>query len=192
VFVCKEIAKLPIVAFGVISNKNSLGNYAITEHWKYYNKNCQYLLEIVGGFVRNSGSSKLSEHSIVFENKNSAEYGKLINFISTIKSDPKSHRESKNLAYIQEGSITHKNKSEEPLLAIADCIASALYQTCSYINEYGLTENRYLRELKNIFHYGSITKNIVNNGIKLVHDLKDLRLLEEDYNFLAKLKHDKT
>lgn len=35
VFICKEIAKMPITAFGLISNKSSLGNYNIKEHWKY-------------------------------------------------------------------------------------------------------------------------------------------------------------
>ena len=29
IFVCQEIAKLPIVAFGLISNKKSLGSYSI-------------------------------------------------------------------------------------------------------------------------------------------------------------------
>ena len=71
---------MPITAFGLISNKSSLGNYNIKEHWKYYNKNCQFLLKLFGQYIGREFKHSIS-HTIIFEHKENAEYQKMKNLI---------------------------------------------------------------------------------------------------------------
>lgn len=188
VYICKEIAKLPITAFGVISNKSSLGNYDIKEHWKYYNKNCQFLLELIGQYISRE-FKRYVQHSIVFEHKKNAEYEKMKNFISFVKSNSTRQWATKSLEYIDENKIISKEKHEEPLLEIADFIAHALQRCCNHYDaEFNITEDRYLRELKDKFYYWE-NGRILYAGIKPIHDLKSLDILPDVAYFLDNLNH---
>ncbi len=189
VYVYKEIAKLPIVAFGVISNKSSLGDYNIKEHWKYYNKNCQFLLELIGQYIEREFKCKIP-HTIIFEHKENAEYNKMKNLIYYTKINPFRKWANKSLNYIDENAIISKKKQEEPLLEIADFIAHALQRSCNHHDaELNITENRYLREVKDKFYYWE-NGRILFTGIKPIHDLKSLDILPEAMHFLDTLKHE--
>ncbi len=189
VFICKEIAKMPITAFGLISNKSSLGNYNIKEHWKYYNKNCQFLLELFGQYIEREFKHPIS-HTIIFEHKENAEYQKMKNLIYYAKYNSSRTWATKTLNYISENAIISKKKEEEPLLEIADFIAHALQRCCNHYDaELNITEDRYLRELKNKFYYWE-NGRILFAGIKPIHNLTQLGLLPEVSDFLDNLKHE--
>lgn len=189
VYVCKEIAKMPITAFGVISNKATLGNYSIKEHWKYYNKNSQFLLELVGQYIEKEFKKQIP-HTIVFEHKENAEYKKMKNLISLTKLNPLRFWANKHLNFIDENKIISKKKNEEPLLVIADFIAHALQKCCDHYDaEFHITEDRYLREMKNIFYHWD-NNRILFAGIKPIHELSKLELLPEIAFFLDSLKHE--
>ena len=96
---------------------------------------------------------------------------------------------NKHLKYIDEDSIISKKKEEEPLLEIADFIAHSLQRCCDHYDaEFNITEDRYLRELKNKFYYWE-SGRILFAGIKPVHDLAKLQLLPEISHFLDNFKH---
>lgn len=188
-YVCQQIAKLPIVSFGVISNKSSLKGYKITEHWKYYNKNCQYLLELIGKYIKDVYGTKI-KHKIIFEHKKNAEYQRMRNLITFTKEHP-IYGASKVLDYIDEESIISKPKEDEPLLEIADFIAHSLQRCCNHFDaEFGITENRYLNEIRNTFHHNTQNHNILFYGIKPIHKIMDLNIKEDASSFLTNLKVD--
>lgn len=97
---------------------------------------------------------------------------------------------TKTLNYISENAIISKKKEEEPLLEIADFIAHALQRCCNHYDaELNITEDRYLRELKNKFYYWE-NGRILFAGIKPIHNLTQLGLLPEVSDFLDNLKHE--
>ncbi len=57
----REVAEVPVVCFGVISKKSTLGwygNQINQDHSRYYHKCAQYLLEIVVAFMIERGIEK--------------------------------------------------------------------------------------------------------------------------------------
>ncbi len=184
VYVCKQIAQLPITLFGSISNKNTLKEYKDLidgQPWKYYNKNVKYLLEKVGKYL---GEKSIDEHEIIFEEKRSVRYDKIKNYIGVIKRTPLTPI-AKNLRHIDQYSIEAKPKAEDTLLEIADVVAHALFQCCEN-DKYTITENRYLRELKGLF-YCCPEGKVLHYGIKPINSVMDLELYDEDVQFLKDL-----
>lgn len=168
---CREVCRLKVCFFGVVSQKSTLGDYkgkieGDRQAQSYYNKCSHYLLEMVGGFVEQS-HSRVDEIAIIFEEKNH-DYDRLRNYISTVRAKPMNER-AKLLQNIDPAKIVSMKKSEEPLLAIADLVAHGLLQAFSAgPKNYGFPEQRYLRELKHKFWSDPGSGQIADYGINFI------------------------
>lgn len=170
-------SKLPLRFFGVISRKETLGNYKTAianDHTKYYNKCVQYLLERVGLFMENRGIPQ-QDLSIIFEKAN-LDYEAMKNFILQCKANPI----RPNTALLQNISLAdskQKTKDEEPNLQLADLVAHALYKCVDTPpKQYGIVEPRYLEELSPRFFGHPTSNKIVKGGLYCVHNTNQLRL----------------
>lgn len=179
-----------IQLFGVISKKSTLENYkeiisGEDQAQLYYNKCCQYLLELVAQFSNANGLSS-DDISIVFESRKH-DYERLRNYIKRISEKPLDSR-AKSLSQINPSQITDKGKLDEPLLSLADLTAFSLFQS---VNEskgnYGIPEERYLRELLPKFHRDDATDVIANHGIKYVKGPITMGLKGHSLKFALKL-----
>lgn len=181
-FICKELAKLPITCFALISDKSGLerkGYGKTISSDDFYNKNVKYLLEKVGKFC---ALNKIKIGKIILEKKGSKNYSKLRRYLLIVQNNPL-HEESKFLEFLELGNLIEKSKSEESILKISDCIAHAMYKA-SIPNLYGLTEHRYLLEIKERF-FSNPQGIIFNFGIKFVPDIYGLKIGNEDIQFLS-------
>ena len=183
VIYAKEVQKLPVMLFGAMSLKTTLGwyNQEISGDSKlYYNKCAQLLLECVGQFMK---ANKLERHQldIVFEEGNFA-YEKLKNLIRVCQDTPiartdKQLERIKLLRYISADNILATPKSEEPLLQLSDLVAHSLYKCVDKPRScYELTEPRYFNELKSKFYHNTESGQIIGYGLKVIHALKQLNL----------------
>ena len=98
------------------------------------------------------------------------------------------HRNAVYLQQLNVHDLKVKEKTEEPLLEIADIIASSLYKTCNHYTSLKITESRYLDELSNIF-WCNKEGIILEHGLKPVRGLYNLDLQEKDLMFLRNLKN---
>lgn len=189
VYACTKLAHINATFFGTLSNKLSTTSGVYIEQieqdaWKYYNKNAQYLLELVGHYFYKNHIG-INDHKIIFENKRGVRYESLKNLLRKISENP-IRQQLKNIQYINPSKITTKGKSEENLLKIADFIASSLFQCCEN-NNFGITETRYLHEMRNKFFCAPNGK-IIEYGIKAINCPSDLHIKNEDRLFLSHLK----
>lgn len=143
------------------------------------------MFELVAAFI---GSKQLSasDVAIVFEKKRGHDYARLNRYLETISQKPIDPRAAK-LAHLFPNTIEAKSKAEEPLLAIADCVAYSLFKAfCSENNKLKLTEQRYLRELKHRFCSCERTGQIANVGIKFIKGPHAMGLTGRDRQFAMK------
>lgn len=185
----REAASIKMLAFGVISKKSTLGDYLdgtpdedIAQD--YYNKCSHYLLELLGKFMSHH-DVKSEDVSIVFERKNH-DYQRLRSYISAIRKSPKDRRAA-FLQSIDPFGITDRSKDEEPLLALADLVAFATFQS---VNEsqrnYGLPEERYMRELKKRFWRCPDTGQVAHFGLKYIKGPVTMGLSGQTMSFAMK------
>lgn len=191
----KTVAALPIVTFGLISFKNTLGGYkeAIDGNSsKFYNTCARYLLERLGDYM---GANSVGRHEveIIFEEGNFA-YDKLRNYIGMCQDRPmgKTTQQLENVKLLKNVSsrnITAKPKADELLLQIPDLVAHALYKCVDKSNAcHQITETRYLKEISCLFYSRASDSKIIGTGIKPVHNLSQLRLDADTYSFFNELK----
>ena len=171
VYVCQKFAQLPVIFLGLISKKGTLGGYAQQikhESAKYYNKNIEYLLEIVGQLFsqHNIGFDK---HQIIFEEIKNFNYQQTKNYIDTVRANPM-HQKAHQLKHINPSRIESEEKSNAPLLCLADCVAYSLHQCCQ--DWKGVYEPRYIHELRSRFHCDR-EKYIKYSGIKFIHTIAE-------------------
>ncbi len=189
VYACKKLSEIDAVFFGTISNKTSARRgdyleYIEEESWKYYNKNVQYLFELVGKYFRENNIGT-DEHTIIFENKRGVRYNEMKNLMRAINRRP-IRKSLEEIQPININSITSKEKHEENLLKVADAVAHSIFQCCEN-NNFGITETRYLYEMRNRFP-SCRERKVLNNGIKAINYVADLRISMEDNAFLCNLK----
>lgn len=174
IFVCRELAKLPVSLFGVISRKKTLRDYSCAinqDPVKFYNKTVQYLFELIGKHFEKTGIG-LNDHEIIFEKIANFPYRRMINFISRVRENPM-HEQSKHLLHIAPTAIRSETKPEQPLLAIADCTAYSIHRAVQH-HKLGedIFEPRYLTELCPAFTCGD-EGIIESHGIKFIHSIED-------------------
>lgn len=185
VYVCREFSKLDATFFGLISKKETLGDYAkkiCYNPQQYYNKNIQYFLEIIGKAFKELGIS-LTDQRIVFEEIANFPYETTRNYISKIKQNPL-NQNALSLKYIDPQAIESSPKKEEPLLCLADCVAYSLHQCCK--DWKGVYESRYVYELRSHF-YCNDSGIIKNSGIKFIHNIEQC-CPSDNVNFFKNLK----
>lgn len=180
----KFINSKDIICLGVVSLKATLGGYGNQigkDNRKYYNKCAFYLLERLGMYVNDNNIAK-GDISTIFERGN-FNYTALRNFVLKCQDNPK-HQNTHYLKKIEAYKIISKLKNEEPLLCLSDYIAHALYK-CVYGDKLGVTESRYLNEIKSNFYSDSKTGKVMGKGIYAIHSIDDLKLDADIHSFLS-------
>ncbi|WP_238529736.1 DUF3800 domain-containing protein [Pseudooceanicola batsensis] len=186
----REVSKLRILAFGVISLKSTLRGYRREIGYNdkhYYNKCAQYLLERLGLFMRRNCITE-DDLSVVFEEGN-FNYSALRTLISACRRNP-IRPATKNLARVNPQSIMVRAKEDEPLLQLADLVAHSLYKLVDDSPRmYGLKETRYVDELRTRFFADKVTSKILGFGIYAVHNLEQIQPDLEVKQFLQNLNN---
>ena len=186
---CQNYAKMPVVSFGAISLKETLKWYKTLikeDGKKYYNKCAQLLLECVGEYLRDNSISAQNVE-IVFEKGNFA-YEKMRNLIRKCQRTPLRER-TKLLNHIDANNIDAISKSEESLLQLPDLVAHCLYKCIDRSNAcFGITEPRYLLEIKETFYNCKVSGDIIGKGVKPIYSLSDLKLDEDIFVVLEAFK----
>jgi hypothetical protein len=188
---CRVISDLPIGMLGTISNKLSLLGYlpqASKTPTHFYNKVMQYLLERIGQAVGSYGLAK-SNVRILLEAR-SQQYSSLLSFIENIQKNPLDPR-SLAIRNIDRWSILSTKKKDEKCMALSDIGANAIFSAVRRDSRsFGLSETRYLNELRKIFLADGSGK-VFPSGIKPIHSISDLQLPDEVSSFLANLRNPK-
>ena len=184
----QTMAARPIVCFGLISHKITLGKYTENieaESTKFYNKCAIYLLECVGEYL-NESEIKPEDLDIVFE-EGPFNYTALSNFVKVCQRRPMNPR-ARLLKYVDADNVRSVPKADEVMLQISDLVAHALYSCVDRSKgKYHVTEPRYLNELRSRFYHDSASGKVVGKGLKAIHDLKKLELDEDIFDFLDEL-----
>lgn len=158
--------------FAFISTKATIGDYRRIIEGKgkdqrYYNKCVSYFLEQVGHFLLLHDIDP-EELDIIFEKRNSHNYEKLRRYIGAIKKNPIDPRSAFYLQPILPDKITAQPKTADPLLCYADLVA---FSVSAAINasaaNFGVPEQRYLRELKSKFFADKGSGAIGEFGLKV-------------------------
>ncbi len=187
----KAFSQMPLISFGVISLKETLGWYKgkIDKDSKlYYNKCAQILLECVGEYV-NSAGIKAEELDIIFEKGNFA-YEKLRNLIRVCQRYP-IHPRVRLLKNLDADRISATPKADETLLQLSDLVAHSLFKCIDKPHAcHEISEPRYLIEIGNSFYCDTDNGEIIGKGIKPIHSLTDLRLDREIHTTLNGFKND--
>lgn len=173
----KTVAQMPIISFGVMSLKATLGAYEDkieADSKKYYNKCAQYLLECVGDHSKKNEIYR--QHlDVVFE-KGNFNYTGLRNLIRKCQDRPMNAR-VKLLQKIDADKISAVPKADETLLQIADLVAHALFKCVDKPHScFEITEPRYLQEIKSTFYSDPESGSVFGIGIKPVHRISQLNL----------------
>lgn len=161
-----------ILCFALVSSKSTMGGYKDQisgkgQDQKYYNKCVSYFLERVGHFMLLNDIVG-DDLRIVFEERRGHDYGKLRNYLHKIKGNPLDKRLGFYLGPIMPDSISSKPKLEEDLLCYPDLVAFsvAAAMNASAAN-YGVPEQRYLRELKTRFFKEKNSGAVGEFGLKV-------------------------
>lgn len=191
VFFARRVSTLPLLAFGLLSRKETLGGYGrriAQDSNMYYNKCAQLLLEKVGKFLGYKGIHG-SKVSVIFEEGN-FNYRALRTFISKCRENPY-HVETRYLANIEPMSISAKSKRDEPLLELADLFAHAIFKCADKsLGNFEIPEPRYLTELTSRFCGDPRSGRVEGYGLKLVHELRDVQLDSDVEALVAAMSSD--
>jgi hypothetical protein len=175
VYFCRELTKLNVRFFGIMSNKNTLGEYAEEIAWepdKFYNKCAKYLLERVGSYLTHFDKD-LVEPQIVFEKRNH-DYDAMIRYLAKVRKNP-IYSQSNGLSTINPFGIISCTKEQEAALRVADMVSHALYACVNKAPEnFGIVEPRYLKELSARFAADGAGK-IIGTGLKFIHSASDMQ-----------------
>lgn len=188
-YFARNIQSQKVLLFGVLSKKETLEEYRekIIGRYQaddYYNKCTHYLLELVGQFMSENDYTS-DQLTIIFEKKNH-DYQRMRNYLSTIRRSPVDGR-AKYLQRIDPISIQAVEKKNETLLSIADLTAFSLRQSFDgSAKNFGIPEQRYLRELKPKFFKDQSSGKVANVGIKFVKGPFNMSLKGENFAFAMK------
>lgn len=173
----RDASRMKIQFFGVISKKETLDGYRAkigTSSSLFYNKCCQYLLEILGQIIERH-KIEPKNVKIVFEEGN-FDYAALKNFIRACQKNPL-HDSAHRLRYIAVDNITSAPKKQLPTLALADLAAHSLYKCVDQSEKsYGLVDTTYLREIGCKFHSEERTYKVLGHGIKCIRGISRMKL----------------
>lgn len=161
-----------VLLFAFVSKKETLGAYqgliaGKGQDQRYYNKCVSYFLERVGHFMIEN-EVQPDQMDIVFEKRDGHDYEKLRNYIRKVQRNPHDPRLGHFLAPIVPSRIVAVGKKEEDLLEFADLVAFSVSAavTPSKAN-FGMPEQRYIRELKGKFFRDKETGVIGDFGLKI-------------------------
>lgn len=179
VYLARELGKLPVRYFAIISNKATLNDYKDeieNSAHKFYNKCAQYLLEVICAYLGPRMQSP-DDMNIVFEERNH-DYGAMLRLLIKVKDNP-IQPQSRALKYLNPFSITARPKGDTEMLEIADFVAHAVFQCANKsIHNFHIPEPRYLKEIWPRFAPDDSGK-VLGVGLKPIHRLEQLKLEPE-------------
>lgn len=188
VYLGRELGRLPVRYFAVISNKKTLKGYKgqiESDAQKFYNKCLKYLLELICGYI-GPHISNAEDFSVVLEKRNH-DYDRMIRYLSAVKKKP-IYLQSNALRNLNPFAISTRAKGEEDMVEIADFVAHAVYQlTNRSKSNFGIPEPRYFTELSSRFS-GDSNNRVLGTGIKCIHDLDSLQLDLDIVQTIRKLR----
>ncbi|GHA60569.1 hypothetical protein GCM10008927_27630 [Amylibacter ulvae] len=190
-YFAREISKLRLQCFALISKKETLEDYKENiegkgQAQKYYNKCSQILLERLCHFLEVEKIAS-EDISIKFEKMRGHNYSQMRKYLSIVREHPKD-KNAALLKHIEPFSIEALDKSDEELLSIADLVAYSCYQMVNYSPANFYTpEQRYFRELKNKFWKDKDTGGIANFGLNIFKGPRQLKLDECEEQYFLKL-----
>jgi hypothetical protein len=176
--IAREVGKFEnILFFAFVSRKDTLESYrkeieGADDSEFYFNKCATYLLEQLALATETYAIDK-ADLSIVFEDRPHSfqRYRSYLKHVITkpipIK-DPTANANRKRLGRLDPLSITSMDKGGEPLLFLADLVAYATRQALEPSqHNYGVPEQRYLREIAGKFFGGDKFGSIGDYGFKV-------------------------
>ena len=179
VLLARELGRLPVRYFALISNKSTLNEYKeliSKDPHKFYNKCSKYLLECICKYLapRIEGEDDLA---VVFEKRNH-DYDAMRRYLLKVRDNP-IHAESKFLKPLNPFCIVNRRKGEEDMLELADFVAHSVYQCCNLSkSNYGIPEPRYFLELSSRFA-GNESNKALGVGLKCIHSLEQVNVEPE-------------
>ncbi len=176
--IAREVGKFEnVLFFAFVSRKDTLGSYkkdieGADDSEFYFNKCATYLLEQLA-LATETYSIDKADLSIVFEDRPHS-FHRYRSYLKQVIThpipihDPTANANRKRLGRLDPLSITSRDKTAEPLLFLADLVAYATRQALepSQYN-YGVPEQRYLREISGRFFGGDKFGTIGDYGFKV-------------------------
>ncbi|WP_417677479.1 DUF3800 domain-containing protein [Pseudodonghicola sp.] len=185
VLLAREMSKLHVRYFAVISNKVTLGGYKDfidADPQKYYNKCLCYLLEKVCSYLARFNVTE-NDVRVVLEERNH-NYDTMLRYLMTVRDKP-IYPQSRSLKLLNPFSIVAVKKGEDDCLEFADFVSHAVYLCANKTqNNYFIPEPRYFSEISKRFA-GDDRGRILGVGLKCIHDLTSLEL-DDDIQALFK------
>lgn len=177
VYFAREMAKAPILCFGVISMKGTLGTYKkdiASDPVMYFNKCAQYLLERLGAFMKEHSVSQ-DDMRVIFE-EGLHSYARFRGFIKACQKKPR-WPNTDLLRHIDLSKIVDAPKANEPLFQVADLVAHSLFSAVDRTSgNFQIPEPRYLNELHKRFYHDKGSGKVVKHGIWPIHELDQINL----------------
>lgn len=184
----KELGRLPVRYFCLISNKSTLKEYKNgieNDPQKFYNKCLKYLLECIFNYLSKHIDSD-DDVRVVLEERNH-DYDRMIRFLQRVKENP-IYPQSKVFRNLNPFAIVSRPKGSEAMLDVADFVAHATYQCTNRSRQnFGIPEPRYFLEIASRFA-GDGERSALGVGIKPVHSLSQLNLEPEIEQKILALK----
>lgn len=176
VYLAREMGKLPVRYFALISNKETLKGYKENighDPHKFYNKCVKYLIELICRYLQPHVSSP-DNFRVVLERRNH-DYDAMIRYLQVVRNKP-IYEQSKVLNNFNPFSVSTLAKGESEMLEVADFVAHAVFQLTNRVpSNYGIPEPRYFVEISSRFA-GNMKNRPLGAGIKCIHDLDSLNL----------------
>jgi len=176
VLLSRELGRLPVRFFGLVSNKATLAEYKNeinSNPQKFYNKCVKYLLESVCSYLSTKISSD-EDLRVVLEKRNH-DYDAMLRYLNAVRENPL-YEQSKSLKLLNPFGISTMEKGESEMLEVADFVAHAIFQCVNRSkHNYEIPEPRYFREISSRFA-GSAKGDVLGVGLKCLHSLEDVRL----------------
>ncbi|WP_417431445.1 DUF3800 domain-containing protein [Kiloniella sp.] len=179
-YFARTIARQPIMLFGLISRKSTLGGYKEyidADVMRFHNKCAGYLLECVGEYLASQGIEP-NDVDILFE-KGPFDYKGLGNYVRYCQANAY-YPGNKLLRNIAARKIRAVTKEDEPLFQISDLVAHALFRAVD-INDsfFNIPEPQYFIELHKRFYHHPDTKELYNYGFKVIDGLERAQVPDE-------------
>lgn len=154
VMACQRIAKFPLRAFSVMSNKTTIEKGVYTEKNQLYHYVTRHLIERISWLCRDlrprvpEGDGRVK---IIFSRKKGMNYPHFQNYLRSLQ-DKKDENIKIHWPVTDIDAVEAQDHSRRAGLQIANCIATAFREAVDP-NRYGNTESRYAKEFFDQFLY---------------------------------------
>lgn len=179
VLLARELGRLPIRFFAVVSRKSTLDSYGDDighNPHMFYNKCAKYLIESICDYLAPHLSSP-DELSIYFEEMNH-DYDAMRRYLLKVRDNP-FYRQSKQLSVMNPFCISTLKKGKNEMMEVADFVAHSVFQCVNQSDSnFGIPEPRYFLELSSRFA-GDKSGKPIGVGLKFIKGIEKMGLEPE-------------